>query len=376
MDLNMGENAPLPSSIVSLCLEYGTRPKGDVDLSAYLLRSDGRTRDDADMVFYGAPSALDGAVMMDPERRTLRIDTARVPAHVERIPFCLVVENGSARDLGWVKLTTDADVSFRLDTSRSTNAAIIMAEVYRRAGAWKIRAVGQGFDGGLAPLARSYGIVVDDEDTSPATPPKPAPIAEVPPSRVSLKKVTLEKEGRVSLRKGGGAIRALLSWQGRRGGEGDLDLYCFYVLKDGTCGKVYWKDMGRDHAAPWITLSGDSRNAGEETIVLHRPEELRYALFAAYSAVGNGAGSFASYRPRMVLTDQDGSEVTIPLLNPNHTSYWVAISHLSIDREITIEHVETYGKSGRAFIAAEKSPRLHADGSWDVSKGPIEFKRK
>ena len=380
MQIGMGGNAPIPGRTVSLTLSYGTSPKGDVDLSAYLLRGDGRTREDADMLFYGAPEALDGAVRLDAASRTLTVDTARVPEHVERIPLCLVVEKGSARDLGSLRMDTDAEVVFEMDCSKSTNAAVIVAELYRRAGAWKIRAVGQGFDGGLAPLARSYGIVVDDEDTTsaptPAPAPPPAPPQSTPSTKVSLKKVTLAKEGRVSLRKGAGEIRALLSWEGRGGGDGDLDLYCFYVLKDGTSGKVYWKDLGRSHGAPWITLSGDSRNAGQELIVLHRPDELRYALFAAYSAVGNGAGSFASYRPKMVLTDQDGSEVTIPLLSPNHTSYWVAITHLAIAGDISIEHVETYGKSGRAFIAAERSPRLHPDGSWDVSKGPVEFKRK
>jgi uncharacterized protein involved in tellurium resistance len=181
----------------------------------------------------------------------------------------------------------------------------------------------------------------------------------------------------VDLRKGGGAIRATLAWDGRAGkGEGDLDLYCFYVLADGTCGKVYWKDLGRDNGAPWITLSGDSQRAGEEEVVLHRPEQLRFAMFAAYSAVSNGVGSFESYRPRMILRDQDGSEVTIPLLNPNRGAYWVAITHISVSEAIQIEHIETYGKSGiKAFIAAERAPRLHADGTWDVSKGPVEFKR-
>jgi hypothetical protein len=92
--------------------------------------------------------------------------------------------------------------------------------------------------------------------------------------------------------------------------------------------------------------------------------------------VGNGTGSFESFRPRLVLTDQDGSEVTIPLLNPNSTSYWVAISHIAVRDAISIEHIETYGKSGiKAWIAAERAPRLHPDGTWDVSKGAVEFKR-
>lgn len=151
-------------------------------------------------------------------------------------------------------------------------------------------------------------------------------------------------------------------------------------MRDGTCGKIYWNDHGSRDRAPFVTLSGDSQSAGMEEIVLHRPDQLRYALFAAYSAVGNGTGSFMSFRPRVVLTDHAGNEVTIPLLNPNDFSYWVAISHVDVGDEIRISHVETYGVSGTMFgkkpkgTDAEAAPRLHRDGTFDVSLGDIEFK--
>jgi uncharacterized protein involved in tellurium resistance len=173
----------------------------------------------------------------------------------------------------------------------------------------------------------------------------------------------------VRLDKRTGAITAKLKWGGRSGGEGDLDLYCYYVLRDGRCGKIYYRQQGKPDKEPFITLSGDSQAAGEETIVIHRPEQLRFALFAAYSAVSNGVGSFKSFRPRMEFADQSGNQVSIPLLSPIATSYWVAISHISFEAETVISHVETYGKR-----MSERSPRLHADGSWDVSKGEIEFK--
>ncbi len=50
-------------------------------------------------------------------------------------------------------------------------------EVYRHQGNWKLRALGQGFNGGLEPLAVSYGVDVE-------------PAAEVvpQPARISLEK--------------------------------------------------------------------------------------------------------------------------------------------------------------------------------------------
>jgi len=380
MTMSKGQNVPLNDKVVVARLTFATRPdKLDVDVSAYLLQEAGRVRGDGDMVFYNQPRDDDGSVALDIGTGEVTIDTGRIPDAIARVAVCVVVDGGPVSSLETVSMTVTGTPGFDLDVSSATEAALIVGEVYRRNGTWKFRAVGQGFNGGLGPLARSFGMDVNGESEADAVEAttKKDPAAEVVPS-VSLQKVTLAKSGKVDLRKGAGAIRAVLSWEGRgSAGEGDLDFYCFYVMRDGTRGKVYWKDLGRSHGAPWITLSGDSKRAGEERIVLHRPDELRYALFAAYSAVGNGAGSFESYRPKMTLTDQDGSEVVIPLLNPNRTSYWVAISHLSIDRTITIEHIETYGKGGvRAFIAAEKSPRLHEDGSWDVSKGPVEFKRR
>lgn len=343
------------------------------DLSAYLLGADGKVRGDPDMVFYNQTRSGDGSVHLTSAGFT--VDLSRVDMGIERIALCAAVDSGTIAQGRMLRVEGSGSFVFQEDSSAMTEAAVILGEFYRRNGAWKFRAVAQGFNGGLAPLSRHFGVDVEGESEAESMGhgadkrPEPAP-------QISLKKVTLGKAERVDLRKGGGAIRAKLVWAGRGDGDGDLDLYCFYVLRDGTRGKVYWKDLGRKDILPWITLSGDSQTAGEEEVILHRPDELKYVLFAAYSAVDNGIGSFESFRPKMILTDQDGSEVTVPLLNPNSMSYWVAISHLTIGRTITIEHVETYGKSGsRAPLAAERSPRLHSDGSWDISKGPIEFKR-
>ena len=380
MQLSKGGNAPLAQTGFRLGLAFDHVPEGaDVDVSAYMLRADGKVRGDDDMVYFGQREGA--GITLSADGNGFDVDTGRVPAEVERIAICVVVDGKAASSLGAIEMKAGHDIVFRHDVSSSPEAAIIVAEIYRRNGDWKIRAVGQGFTGGMAPLARSFGMDVVDEPSADApvqAAPAPAPAPSAP---VSLKKVTLKKEGSVSMKKGGGEIRARLEWEGRGGGDGDLDFYCLYVLKDGTCGKVYWGDNGHSRRAPFITLSGDSQSAGMEEIVLHQPDELKFALFAAYSAVSNGTGSFESYRPKVVLTDHMGNEVTIPLINPNAHSYWVAISHVAVEDEIRISHVETYGVSGKMFAGnpkgtdAEAAPRLHRDGTFDVSRGEIEFKR-
>ena len=42
----------------------------------------------------------------------------------------------------------------------STETAMIFGELYKNNNEWKFRAVGQGFAGGLGPLASSFGVAV------------------------------------------------------------------------------------------------------------------------------------------------------------------------------------------------------------------------
>ena len=42
----------------------------------------------------------------------------------------------------------------------STERAVVLFELYRRDARWKVRAVGQGYDDGLAGLARDFGVTV------------------------------------------------------------------------------------------------------------------------------------------------------------------------------------------------------------------------
>ena len=51
-------------------------------------------------------------------------------------------------------------VRYDLSEDASTETAMIFGEVYRYGGEWKFRAVGQGFAGGLGPLAQSFGVNV------------------------------------------------------------------------------------------------------------------------------------------------------------------------------------------------------------------------
>nr|WP_276509209.1 TerD family protein [Pseudoclavibacter chungangensis] len=65
--------------------------------------------------------------------------------------------------------------------------ASICWEVYRRGEGWKIRAVGQGYDGGLGALLVAHGVEVEDDGASTAqAPAAPTPGASPPPSTAGV----------------------------------------------------------------------------------------------------------------------------------------------------------------------------------------------
>lgn len=206
MTMSKGQNLPLSDRRIEARVDFQAPLRGkDVDLSAYLLRAGGKVAGDADMVFYNQRSACSGAVSLDIGSRTIAIDTGAIPSEIERIAICMVVDGGPLSDLREVAISVTGTPGFAMDVRTASEAALILGEVYRRQGQWKFRAVGQGFTGGLEPLARSYGMDVAASPApvpsmapppSPPPPPPPPPPPSPPPPPVdpiSLSKIDLRK---------------------------------------------------------------------------------------------------------------------------------------------------------------------------------------
>jgi tellurium resistance protein TerD len=94
-----------------------------------------------------------------------------MPADVEKVAVCVVIYDAEGRkqnfgqvSRAYVRILNDANqqevARYDLSEDGSTEAAMIFGEVYRNGSDWKFKAVGQGFKGGLGPLAGSYGVNV------------------------------------------------------------------------------------------------------------------------------------------------------------------------------------------------------------------------
>jgi stress response protein SCP2 len=213
--LTPGANAAVPSTNISATITLRPLAGIDVDVSAFLLKADGKVRNDMDMCFYGQPSVPGGNVALtesDNGRTVFRLNLSAIDAVIEKIALTATIHENKARFSSFPDIVLDiGGLKATVPTDGKKETALILGEFYRRNGEWKFRCVGQGFEGGLAPLATHFGVVVDDAP-APAAPSVSAPPASPPPAptRVSLEKrvaekaphlVSLAKKAQVSLEK-------------------------------------------------------------------------------------------------------------------------------------------------------------------------------
>ncbi|MFE0172840.1 TerD family protein [Streptomyces sp. NPDC059002] len=374
MTMPKGSNVPVPAPAVRVELGWGTGPGApDADASALLLAPSGKVRSDADFVFYNQPAHSSGAVRHEGKQRTgagvtdvLAVDLARVEPGIETVVLAASADGGSFGQIPglYIRVLDAANGAelARYDSADATvETAFVLGELYRRQGAWKFRAVGQGYGSGLEGLATDYGITVDEpQQAAPAAPPAAAaappappaaPLAPAPaapaappppppaasPEPVRLTKVTLTKDApSVSLKKQGGTsggMRVNLNWQVRKQFKGwgaklgravamhadlDLDLCALYELADGRKGVVQalGNAFGALHQPPYMLLDGDDRtgavSSGENlTINLDHIKDFRRIVI--FVTIYEGARSFADLNATVTLQPQHGAPVEFSL---------------------------------------------------------------
>ncbi|MFD8859890.1 TerD family protein [Streptomyces vinaceus] len=262
-----GSNLPLNTVRVTVDVAAPVR----LDVSGLLLAADGKVRSDADFIFYNQPSGpgvsyrSGGGAAPD----SITVDTGALPPGIERI-VVTASPDAAGQTFQGIEPTatvrhaeTGAVIASFTPPQLGTETALVVVEVYRRAGVWKVRAVGQGYANGLAGIATDFGVSVDEEPAAPpaaaapqapaapapsswpsapaaATPPTPpAPPASAPAAapaaapgsgKINLDKgrVSLQKNQTVSLVKNGrpllSQVKMGLGWEPAfRGKDIDLD---------------------------------------------------------------------------------------------------------------------------------------------------------
>lgn len=152
----------------------------DLDASAFMVKEDGKVRSDSDFIFYNQTKSTCGSVEHTGDNRTgagdgddesVAVLLDKVPLDVQRVIFTVTIHEADARKQNFGQISrayvrivnkdSNNEVArYDLSEDASIETAMIFGEIYRHGGEWKFKAVGQGYAGGLAALARQYGIHV------------------------------------------------------------------------------------------------------------------------------------------------------------------------------------------------------------------------
>jgi tellurium resistance protein TerD len=152
----------------------------DLDAVAFILKKSGKVRTDSDMIFYNNKISIGGFLEYsgdnltgdgDGDDETIVVHLNLIPEEVEKISFCATIHEAVARrqnfgqvSNAFIRITDDSTnieiVRFDLSEDYSTEIALIFGEIYRYSGEWKFKAIGQGFNSGLASLANTFGVNV------------------------------------------------------------------------------------------------------------------------------------------------------------------------------------------------------------------------
>ena len=290
--LSKGANAPLPGDVVTVEVSCSS----PVDVSALLLTEQGRVRSDDDMIFYNQPTGpgVQHRAGAGGSPDSVVLSLGAVPPGIDKVVVTASLDGSGPATFGavgqLVARVLDGAGSPAVEfpvSGLSTETALVCVEVYRRAGAWKVRAVGQGYANGLAGIATDFGITVDDAPApapsapAPAAPPA-APSAAAgsgaapPAGRVNLDKgrVSLAKQQTVSLVKTGAPaltrVRMGLGWDpARRGADVDLDASVIaFDVRGKDVEKVWYGNLTGFGGA--VSHSGDNltgEGAGDDEVI-------------------------------------------------------------------------------------------------------------
>ena len=322
-------------------------PAGEADVTCFGVDGAGKLSDDRYFVFYNQTRSPEGAVSMEQSGGTtaFSIDLGRLPDFLQRLVVTIAVEDGTMQALARGTLLLEgglgqASYAFSGAGYRQEKA-LILCEVYRKDGIWRLSVVDSGFNGGLSALLAHFGgeeVKPDAPAPAPAPAPTPKPAPAPPEPKVNLSKISLKKSGeshKIDLTKNSRRIHVNLNWDQRRGlfSRGiDLDLACMYRLKDGRQGVIQalGNSFGAADQPPYIKLDKDDRSgasANGENMDFFRPELIDFAIVFAF--IYEGVPNWRSTNARVVLSQQGAPDIEVQIDNPNSNERFCVLASLT-----------------------------------------------
>jgi tellurium resistance protein TerD len=152
----------------------------DLDASLFLLKQDGKVREDSDFIFYSNLTSKCESIVHQGDNLTgsgegddecIKVDLPKIPTEISKLSVVVTIHEAQARNQNFGQVSnafvrivndeTNEEVArYDLSEDYSVETAMIFGEIYRHNGEWKFKAIGQGFEGGLRALALGFGVAV------------------------------------------------------------------------------------------------------------------------------------------------------------------------------------------------------------------------
>lgn len=150
----------------------------DLDSSVFLLGANDRLISDKHFIFYNNLASPDPDKSIEHtgdnltgigagDDEVIKVNLTKVPAEIEKVVVAVTIHDAQERKQNFgqvqnafvriVNLQNEQEVvRYDLVEDYSTETALIMAELYRKDGEWRLNAVGGGYQGGLQALLDRY----------------------------------------------------------------------------------------------------------------------------------------------------------------------------------------------------------------------------
>ncbi|MBS9374751.1 TerD family protein [Rhodococcus sp. B50] len=167
-----GQNAPLAIRTVRFTASAAV----PLDVCAFVVDDRLRVASSDDVVFYNQPRTA--GVRLEGEVIVVDVGAVRRGARV----LCAVgCERPAAVSTSLSDAAGTSLATFHVEPAAGSETALLCWEIYRRNDVWKVRALGQGYTGGLVEMFTAHGVDVDDSAEISDSETVPAPAVGLPP---------------------------------------------------------------------------------------------------------------------------------------------------------------------------------------------------